>query len=391
MSQRIGLASGHPFDAKSPEISSPLGNAINVAQQACDRLLWDQIPKGEFDEKTWRINPKGHKDLPQFDGRITSYRLWHSRILDHLVGGYQAWGRLLDLVQKYRQPLTFRALNDIRSVDDAPLNLPWLSRHLWTFLGPRLGDSIYQRRVQMAGGEDSNGLELWRRLFIENEGGAEQVALAGLRRFHAFPKCTKKEDLSTFLGDWTHLRNQHGSTIPDSSLYVMLLNMLPEEVAKDVRDKKHVLNTTQLVLDYVWGELARYNDKYLSSIHEKRDHDQLTHGPKNAVNAVAEDKIAHLEQQLETLINVFKKASPPGGGGGAGVVEPPPRPTLQRPDPKFEGCWHCGKKHPGGRRQCRLFKALVQKHGGLPSNNKGEYEKHLERQKKSTVNALQEA
>ena len=93
-------------------------------------------------------------------------------------------------------------------------------------------------RVQMAGGEDSNGVELWRRLYIEYEGGAEHVALAGLRRFHAFPKCENTKYLSNYLGDWTHLRNKHGSQIPEESLYVMLLNMLPDDDAKDVRDKK---------------------------------------------------------------------------------------------------------------------------------------------------------
>ena len=76
----------------------------------------------------------------------------------------------------------------------------------------------------------------------------------------------------------------------------MMLNMLPEDVANDVRDKRHMLSTTQLVLDYVWAELARYNDRHLSAIHEKRDQDMLTHGPKNPVNNLMEAKLASGEK-----------------------------------------------------------------------------------------------
>ena len=75
-----------------------------------------------------------------------------------------------------------------------------------------------------------------------DEGGAEQVALAGLRRFHAFPACPSKERLGTYIGEWQHLRNKHGAGIPDESLYVMLINMLPEEVAKEVRDRNNTLS-----------------------------------------------------------------------------------------------------------------------------------------------------
>ena len=75
----------------------------------------------------------------------------------------------------------------IPHTDGAALDLVWLSKELWSFLGPKLGEDPYKNRVQTARGEDRNGLELWRNLFEANQGGAEQVALAGLRRFHKFP------------------------------------------------------------------------------------------------------------------------------------------------------------------------------------------------------------
>ena len=157
---------------------------------------------------------------------------------DHLCAGHQPWGRLLEVVEKHREALTFQKLSSISTVDGATLDLPVISRQLWCFLGPRLGDSLYSRRVQLAGGEDQNGLELWRKLFMEFEGGAETVALSGLRRFHGFPRCPSKEKLSTYLGHWQELRNRHGSLVPDQSQWVMLQHMLPEDVAKGARSQR---------------------------------------------------------------------------------------------------------------------------------------------------------
>ena len=49
--------------------------------------------------------------------------------------------------------------------------------------------------------------------------------------------------------------------------------------------------------------------------------------------------------------------------------------TLNRPDPKFEGCWHCkGKGH--SRRDCPDFKEILRKNGGkVPKEYKGAYER----------------
>ena len=54
--------------------------------------------------------------------------------------------------------------------------------------------------------------------------------------------------------------------------------MPPDEVAKDVRDNKHQLTTTQAVLDHIHAELARYNDKYLAQFHERHGQQHLLTG-----------------------------------------------------------------------------------------------------------------
>ena len=70
------------------------------------------------------------------------------------------------------------------------VDLPWLGRESRCFLGPRPGDGPhgpYDRHNQTAGGEGQNGIELWRELYADNEGGVKPVARAGLRRFHNVP------------------------------------------------------------------------------------------------------------------------------------------------------------------------------------------------------------
>ena len=66
---------------------------------------------------------------------------------------------------------------------------------------------------------------------------------------------------------------------------------------------------------------------------------------------------------------------PRGGGKGKGDTRTS---ALPRPDPNFSGCWHCGKSHAGGRRQCHEFEALLKANSAkLPADYEGAYEKYL--------------
>ena len=122
--------------------------------------------------------------------------------------------------------------------------------------------------------------------------------------------------------------------------------------------------------------------------------------PSNAINSLQEaqpmlDELGKLRSELQDVVAAVNqgRAPPPPSPTGQRPPRAGDRPTsaLPRPNPKFDGCWHCGKKHPGGRRQCRIFKALIQKHKGLPPGYQGTYEKGLEKQQRPTVNAVQEA
>ena len=117
--------------------SSPLGAAINAEPMGFSQCT--SMPNVAFDKQAWRISPKVDKDLAKFDGKPESYRLWWNRIRDHICAGHQPYGRLLELVEKSRKALSFQRLRDIPDVDGVHLDLVTISKHLWCFLGPRLG------------------------------------------------------------------------------------------------------------------------------------------------------------------------------------------------------------------------------------------------------------
>ena len=66
----------------------------------------------------------------------------------------------------------------MKGVDLADLDMVKISQILWAFLGGHaLHNKVYERRLQLTGGEEGNGLELWRALYHENQGGAEHVIM----------------------------------------------------------------------------------------------------------------------------------------------------------------------------------------------------------------------
>ena len=89
-------------------------------------------------------------------------------------------GRVLEVVERDRMPLTRPRLAMMKGIDLADLDMVKISQVLWAFLGGHaLHNKVYERRLQLTGGEDGNGLELWRALYHENQGGAEHVIMGG--------------------------------------------------------------------------------------------------------------------------------------------------------------------------------------------------------------------
>ena len=118
---------------------------------------------------------------------------------DHMVEGHAAYGPLLKLVEEEATPLTLQKLQC--GVDGVDGDLVYVASQVWGLTGRHMVDSQYNKRKQLAAGEEENGLELWRRLFRDHEGGAERVKSAGVQNLHAFPKCADVAHLTHWLGE----------------------------------------------------------------------------------------------------------------------------------------------------------------------------------------------
>ena len=60
-----------------------------------------------------------------------------------------------------------------------------------------------------------------------------------------------------------------GAHLPDVHLYWMLMDMLPDDVATEVRDRRQHLNSVDQVIHYLSGEIARYRDKENCTIQDR--------------------------------------------------------------------------------------------------------------------------
>ena len=93
-------------------------------------------------------------------------------------------------------------MKELPQIKTPDLKVDWnfLAIKLWSFIGDRVTGIVHQRRQQLTLGEEYNGLELWRALFIQNKGGAEQVGVAGMSAFHQIPTLQTHRGLATSCG-----------------------------------------------------------------------------------------------------------------------------------------------------------------------------------------------
>ena len=87
----------------------------------------------------------------------------------------------------------------------------------------------------LVNGEELNGLELLRCMWVRYEGGAAEVEVADLGALHDFPACPDAVSLQQYLGEWLSIVQEQGTDLPARHLTTLLTKMLPAEVHADVK------------------------------------------------------------------------------------------------------------------------------------------------------------
>ena len=84
-----------------------------------------------------------------------------------------------------------------------------------------------------------NGFEMWRRLYIDYQGGSTAVELCGVRRLQEFPKCQSIGKLSEHLDDWLDVLTTYGTELEHCPrlLRNMVLSIIPKSLEDEILDE----------------------------------------------------------------------------------------------------------------------------------------------------------
>ena len=148
-------------------------------------------------------------------------------MVDHMCRSNQCWRHVLDFIQTGTNPVTEAWLRN-ENIDG--VNAWELSVMFESFIIDLLPKNMYHRRTQICGGEFGNGFELWRRLYLEFQGGDDAVQFGGMRRLQEFPKCENTAKLSEHLDDWLEVLSTYGTELESCPrlLRNMVLGMIPK-------------------------------------------------------------------------------------------------------------------------------------------------------------------
>ena len=280
-----------------------------------------------------------------------------------------------------------------------------LAKNLWGFLSKRLGPTLYENRIPLAHGCEGNGFELWRRLFVDHEGGDRVIQLDGRTGLQNFPICTMS-NIGLKLDSWQNQMMRFGGDIGPDTRVTMLLKILPQELRNDVI-KRGELYSVDLIIGYIRRQLVWGKSEALLKDRGGAGGIYALNGEKH--NGSDDPPPPHPEGPL-TAENVYEMIAAMTGGKG---TRPPPKNRDKGGDrstspririPRFpEGhCFHCnGTGHnrtpdKEGKNGCPAFAKLLKDNGGtLPKGYKGAFElhkeKHLAAAKNKRVNALLDA
>ena len=403
----IGSPISDPFNVKPPSPQTPPQPTDPWATYRQNPPTSHTNHASAFNVREWNVSDKKmSKAMTLFNGSAHSYRNWSDRIKDHCKEVNLGYSYIFNLIEAQGSRIVQANLQNGVLENGAAVDFRWLSQHLWVFIGKNINDDLHGRRLALTQNDADNGFELWRALFIENEGGAEQVALGGMSNLHAFPQCPRVEDLQHWLGQWQMTRQKFGAGLPEAHLKQMFLNMLPPSVSEKLRERRDLV-TLQQYINEIDLDLGRLNDAKLAKIHAQRMSNALKSGSRTSVNAVVEEPTQQVPVQpqnqdvnngnveigkkLDTLISVLTSNNQQRGRADTRSNSKDRQQRSKSPrglDPAWEkegkGCLHCGAKGHR-RRECNKFKKLLADNGDkLPSDYKGAYERWKEQRSKKT-------
>ena len=382
----MGYGMGPPGQYSSIGATGPYGgNGIGHVQTTVSPSYFD-------------ISYKPNEALRKFDGDSSKYKMWNSRLKDHLARSNGEWKNILCKLEVAENPITKQWLMSSHIHG----NSAWdLATKLETFVSTWVNDTLYGRRVQMAGGktQEGNGFEIWRQLYLEHHGGANAVQLGGMRRLQEWPKCSSIGNLNQHLDAWLECLETHNQELlaAPNVLRTMLLGVIPTEFEDEILVRPEVV-TYRDIIAFCKNRTIYRRQKALAEITRRS-----TQGRINSLTPGSEIEDEPSDEKMPSwasmIVNSIAKlgssvpAPPPPVAGAEIAAVQRERQAARKPMAngrkafnlkfRFSGCWHCGeeghsrKANPARQiKGCPKFEALKARNGGNPPvGYKGAYEK----------------
>ena len=397
-----GLKFSSPFQdlavtppARDMRVSTPLGQP-SLPPMYPGAFVGNAAPGGQVmpggaaqnsQAGSFEISYKPNEALKKFTGDSGTYKLWADRMLDHLCRSNTRWRYVVVSLQAAPNAIT-RAWLEGQAIDGVSAWL--LSEKLEVFICTWVSDSIYNRRVQMAGGERErgNGLEIWRQLFLEHHGGADAIRLGGMRRLQEWPRCSAIANLSQHLDAWVECLETHNAELlaAPQVLRSTILGVVPTEYEDEILSRPEVV-TYQDIIAFCKKRTTYKRQKALSELTRKPGgkiasliDDEVAASTSvppawatDLINAIAKNQVPPPPTPSEEVMAVTQaRGRATGREPRTGTRSPSGRRAFNSKF-RFKGCWHCGEeghsrnpKPDKGIKGCPKFDKLKKEHGGKP-------------------------
>ena len=140
--------------------------------------FWDVLPAGRYRTRTIKTRQKS-------DATIANYEEWATDIKDHLSRTNTGRPILVNFVEKQPRHHNYQML----SMMHVGGMTGWgIACTLKTFLVALLGKAAKNRRLQLSGNKNGNGLEMWRQLYREYKGTGKLIEALGRKLPNSFPQ-----------------------------------------------------------------------------------------------------------------------------------------------------------------------------------------------------------
>ena len=326
-------------------------------------------------EVTYIIDRKNTDGLTVFSGKIVDYERWVDKFVEHLSSSCARWRGVIDSLRKAQRPFDRQEL--IHQEMDG-FNCWEVAIELGHFTFKYLHSDLYEDKWSLCGGPELNGFELWRNLEKRYGGTGKAVEVSGLATFMNFPGCNSEDNLVSHLARWEEYLNRYGSELrrTPETLRVMILQVLPKDMADKLRLKRDKYPTFQSILAYVRDRHEERREvAKAEAFHQSRRSNRVStmmeeqgQATYAAVAARTQPK-QQVRQQvpvaptMEDLQNMVAAVS--------GLRQKPnsPAPNAFKKF-IFRGCWECGKEGHS-RHQCEAWKKVLDKDGKPPPGHKG--------------------